>query len=83
MISCHFAGVFCIFAIFQDQKPKLPYVKALPSKVDQLSRPFPEELEERWKGGTLNEDCIFFRFCFGQKSKAGNSWAKKKGGPTF
>lgn len=41
---------------FEDQKPKLPYVKALPSKVDQLSRPFPTELEERWKGGTLNQD---------------------------
>eukprot|EP00435_Cladocopium_sp_Y103_P023271 s45_g5.t1 len=41
---------------FEDQKPKLPYVKALPSKVDQLRRPFPKELEERWKGGTLNQD---------------------------
>ena len=31
-------------------------VPRVTKQLPRLSRPFPKEMEERWKGGTLNQD---------------------------
>jgi len=40
---------------FEDQKPKLPNMTALPSKANQLERPLPKWLTDRWSADGMDE----------------------------